>query len=103
MFDSVFTDDAASRLRGAAAPPLAAFLIALGYLTIYPLLNRVPAALFWTIVAVLAAGAILGAINIIRVLRSVKLEGRDFGWLTAGAAITLLCGYAAVSMTFPWL
>ena len=103
MFEAGFRDDAASRLRGAAAPPLAAFLIALGYLTIYPLLERVPAALFWSIVAVLATGAILGAINIVRVLRSEKLGGRDYGWLAVAAAVTLLCGYSAVSMTFPWL
>jgi hypothetical protein len=103
MFEAVFRDDAASRLRGAAVPPLTSFLVALGYLTIYPMLTRVPAALFWSIVVVLAAGAILGAIAIVRVLRSEKLAGRDFGWLAVAAAVTLFCAHAALSMSFPWL
>lgn len=103
MFEAVFRDDAASRLRTAAVPPLASFLMALGYLTIYPMLTRVPAALFWSVVAVLAFGAFLGAVNIIRVVRSETLAGRAYGWLAMAAAVTLLCGYGALSMALPWL
>jgi hypothetical protein len=103
MFESLFSDDASTRLRAAGVPPLAAFLAALGYLTIYPTLPRVPAALFWSVVLVLAAGAILGAVKIIRVLRSDRVRGRAFGWLAGSAALTLACALSALSMTFPWL
>ena len=103
MFEAVFRDDASSRLRAAGLPPLASFLAALGYLTIYPTLNRVPAALFWSVVVILAIGAIAGAINILRVLRSEQVRGRAFGWLAGSAVLTLLCAWSAVSMTFPWL
>lgn len=104
MFEeSLFVDDAATRLRSAAVPPLAAFLIALGYLTIYPLLGRVPAALFWAIVVILAAGAVVGAIKILRVIRRERIRGRAIGWLVAAAAITLVCARFALSMAVPWL
>ncbi len=104
MFEeSVLADDAASRLRGAAVPPLAAFLLTLGYLTLYPLFGRVPAALFWSVVAMLAIGAIAGAVRLVRVLRSETIRGAAIGWLSGAAAITLVCAYLAVTLTFPWL
>lgn len=104
MFEESFiTDDAASRLRGAAVPPLAAFLILLGYITIYPLLGRVPAALFWSIVAVLASGASAGAIKLTAIVRSEKIRGRAIGWLAGASMLTLACAWFAVSLTFPWL
>ena len=103
MFDSVFTEDASARLRYAAAAPLASFLITLGYLTFYPLLPRVPAFLFWSVVVILAAGAIAGAVNILRVVRNEKIRGRAIGWLTGAAALTLLCAWLAITLTLPWL
>ena len=104
MFEeSLIADDAASRLRGAAVPPLAAFLLTLGYLTLYPLLGRVPAALFWSIVAILAIGAAAGAVRLVRVVRRETLRGRAIGWLAGAGAMTLVCAYLAVTLTFPWL
>lgn len=104
MFEeSVLVEDAASRLRGAAVPPLAAFLLLLGYVTMYPLLGRVPAALFWSVVAVLATGAVAGAVKLVRVIRSEKIRGTAIGWLTGAAALTFACAYMAVTLTFPWL
>ena len=103
MFEDVLTESAASRLRSAAAPPLAAFLIALGYSTLYPLLGRVPAWLFWSVVAILAAGAIGGAVSIVRVVRKEKIRGRAFGWLAGAVVLTLVCGWLAITLTFPWL
>lgn len=103
MFESVFLDDASSRLRSAAVPPLASFLLTLGYLTLYPVLGRVPAALFWSVVLILAVGAIAGATRIIQVMRAERIRGRAIGWLTGAAGLTLICAYMAVNLTFPWL
>ena len=97
MFESLDRDDAAQRLRAAALPPLAAFLIALVYLTVYPLLPRVPALLFWTIAAILLAGAILGAIKIVRV------RNPAIGWLVVAIAMELVCVWLLLSLTLPWL
>jgi len=101
--ESLLTEDAASRFRAAAVPPLASVLLTLGYLTIYPLLGRVPAALFWSVVAILVLGAVAGAIGIVRVFRTEQVRGRAFGWLVGAAVLTLVCGYLAVTLTFPWL
>lgn len=103
MFESVRSDDAAARIRSAAVPPLAAFLVALAYLTIYPMLTRVPPALFWSVVLVLASGALLGAIAIIREVRRERVRGRAFGWLVAAAAMELMCAWLTVGLVFPWV
>ena len=103
MFESIQPPDAAARLRAAAVPPLAAFLVALGYFTLYPLLARVPAALFWTIAVVVLAGAVAGVVGIVRVIRGERIRGRAIGWLVLAAAITLVCARLFLSLTFPWL
>ncbi|MFP5246435.1 MAG: hypothetical protein ACLGH0_07040 [Thermoanaerobaculia bacterium] len=84
------------RLRNAAVAPMAAFLFAQVYFTIYPLLPRVPAALFWFVAAVLLAGVVTGAVLIIRAAeRNV--------WLIAATAAELLCLWQLLSMVVPWL
>jgi hypothetical protein len=103
VFESVFLDDASSRLRSAAVPPLASFLLTLGYLTLYPILGHVPAALFWSVVLILAVGAVVGATRIVRILRAERIRGRALGWLTGAAGLTLICAYLALNLTFPWL
>lgn len=103
MFESVVPDDASSRLRSAAVAPLASFLLFLGYLTLYPLLGRVPAALFWSVVVVLGIGAIAGATRVVCILRTERIRGRALGWLTGAAGLTLICAYLALNLTFPWL
>ena len=101
MFESVQSDDAAAQFRSAAIAPLAAFLAYLLYLTLYPLLGRVPAALFWILTAILLAGSVFGAIAIIRVVR--RHRGTAFGWLAAAVLVELLCVRTFLAMTLPWL
>jgi hypothetical protein len=103
LFESIKADDAAARLRGAAVPPLAAFLLALFYLTIYPMLGRVPAPLFWAIVAIELAGALGGAVMIARVATRERIRGRALGWAAIAGLITLACAWLFVSMAVPWL
>lgn len=103
MFESVRPPDVGERLRAAAVPPLAAFGLALLYFTIYPALKRVPAALFWSVDAIVLAGAIGGGIAIARVARREKIRGRAIGWLAAAALITLVCARLFLAMTLPWL
>ena len=103
MFESVQRDDIAARLRSAAMPPFAASGLALLYFTIYPMLARVPAALFWAVVLVLLAGTVVGAVAILRAVRSERPRGRAIGWLVAAVIVELLCARTLLSLTFPWL
>jgi predicted membrane-bound mannosyltransferase len=103
LFESLPVDDTATRIRAAAVPPLAAFLITLAYLTIYPMLANVPAPLFWTVVAILLLGTILGAVALIRVVRRERVRGRALGWLAGAIAIELLCARMFLGLTFPWI
>lgn len=85
--------------------PLAAFLVTQAYFTLYPLLTRVPAALFWSVVIVAIAGAVAGLFSLAGVWRRHRreLDGRAIAWLVAAAAATLVCGFVAVSLATPWL
>jgi hypothetical protein len=101
VFESVQSDDAAAQFRSAAIAPFAAFLAYLLYLALYPLLGRVPAALFWIMTAILFAGSVFGAIAIIRVFR--RHRGTAFGWFAAAVLVELLCVRTFFAMTVPWL
>ena len=103
MFESIQSDDAAARFRSAAIAPFLAFLLALLYFSLYPLLTRVPAALFWSVVAMLFAGSILGATAIVRELRRQSPRGSAIGWLVAAILIELLCARTCLGLVFPWL
>ena len=106
MFDDFREPDLAEQLRGAAIAPFAAWLVSLGYLTIYPLLPRVPRALFWTVAVVLFVGAAIGIVSIARLTwrRGRELrDARTIGWLILSAAMALLCARTFVALTFPWL
>lgn len=103
MFESIRADDAAARLRAAALRPFAAFLVALAYLTLYPLFTRVPPWLFWSIAAVLFAGAVLGFASIVRVVRRERIRGRAIAWLLAAIAVELLCARLLLGLVVPWL
>jgi hypothetical protein len=52
LFESVGIDEAPARMRAAALPPLAAFVVAVVYLAVYPLFGSVPPLLFWLVAAV---------------------------------------------------
>jgi hypothetical protein len=105
LFDDFRAPDAAAHFRSAAVIPLLAFLVTQGYFTLYPLLTRIPAALFWCVVITAILGAGAGLIRIAGVLRRHRreLDGRSIGWLIAAAAATLVCGFVAVSLATPWL
>ena len=103
MFESIQTDDAAARFRAAAIPPVVAVSVALLYLTIYRLLPRVPAPLFWSIVAILLMGTVFGAIAIVRAVRRGRPRGTAIGWLAGAIAIDFSCAWLLLSFTFPWL
>jgi uncharacterized membrane protein len=103
MFESIPSDDAAARLRAATLPPFAAFLVALAYLTLYPLFTRVPPWLFWSIAAVLFTGTVLGFASIVRVVRRERIRGRAIAWLVAAIVVELLCTRLFLALTLPWL
>jgi uncharacterized membrane protein len=103
VFESVRSEDAAARFRSAAFAPLAAFLIALLYFSLYPLLERVPPFLFWTVVLVLFAGVVVGAVAMIREARRERPRGRALAWLIGAVAVELLCARTFLALTFPWL
>jgi hypothetical protein len=103
VFESVTGPSVSARLRSAAIPPIAAFLVVQGYTLLYPLLPRVPAALFWLIVLISAAGAVAGIVLVIRILRTDRVRGLAFGWLLAAIAAIYLCGQLFLAMTLPWL
>lgn len=103
MFESLERDDAAHRLRNAAVVPAAAFLFAQFYVLLHPLLPRVPAALFWFIVAIVLAGAIAGAVLIVRIVRSERVRGRAAGWFALAVIAELVCLRQFLAFALPWL
>jgi hypothetical protein len=100
MFESVQQDDAAARFRAAAVFPLIAILLTLLYLTIYPLLARVPAALFWSVVAVLVLGTAAGAAALVRTGRP---RGAAVAWFIGSILVELVCARMLLWFTLPWL
>jgi hypothetical protein len=100
LFESLEIDDAAARMRRAALPPLIAFLLALLYLTLYPLFGRVPKLLFWLVVLVLFAGTVGGLIAIVRAGRP---RGRALAWFAAAIVMELVCARMLLGMALPWL
>ena len=85
-------------MRAAALPPLAAFVVAVLYLAVYPLFGSVPALLFWLVVAILFAGAALGLFRILR-----ATSRRVLFWLVAAVVMELVCVRVLVGMVLPWL
>ncbi len=75
-------------------------LLTIVYLTVYPLLPRVPAPLFWVVVAVLFLGAVAGGVAIVRALRG---GGSAIGWLMAAMAMELVCVRVFLWFGLPWL
>jgi hypothetical protein len=103
VFESIQAESAGVRLRNAAVFPMAAYLFTLAYLTLYPLLERVPAALFWLVPLVLLAGGVTGAVLIVRIVRATRMHEGGAGWLVAATLIELLCVWQFLRMTVPWL
>jgi hypothetical protein len=103
VFESIRTDDGATRLRNAAIPPLAAFLFAQIYVTATPFLPRVPAWLFWSVTVLVLAGAVGGAMAIARGIRSGPLDRRAAVRLVAALACELACLGLWMKMVFPWI
>jgi hypothetical protein len=104
LFDVFRAPDASAEFRSAALLPLVAFLVTQGYHTVYPLLARVPPALFWSVAFVAIAGAVAGMLRIGVLLRRHRheLDARAVAWLLAAALTTLVCAFVAVSFTAPW-
>ncbi len=105
LFEDFRGPDLAARLRGIAIAPIAAIVISQLYATLYPLLPRVPAALFAAIDLILFAGAAVGIGGAARLaLRHRReLDGRAIAWLVACTIASLFCLRLFVSMTMPWL
>lgn len=103
MFESIRAPDASARLRNGAVPPLAAFLFAQLYFTIYPMFERVPAPLFWSVVVIAFAGAIAGIVQILRTLRAERVRGIALGWLALAVVMTFFTARLAIGLAFPWV
>ena len=99
MFESVQHDDDAARARAAALPPLLACAVAFLYMTLYALLQRVPALLFWSIDAILFIGAVWGAVGIVRALR----RRVPIRFVSPAIGAEIVCAWLFLSFTFPWL
>jgi hypothetical protein len=103
MFESIAPSSTAQRLKRAAGFPLAAFGVAQLYFLVYPLLSRVPAALFWVVVCVLAVGVVSGAVALTRAMRGERFRGSALVWFLGAGAVELLCAWLLVSMVVPWV
>ena len=105
MFEAFQQPNAVARIRAAAIAPLVAYLLAQLYFSIYPLLDRVPPLLFWSVDAILFLGALAGLVLLIRALvrHRRELEFRAILWLVATLVIIALCARLFLSLTFPWL
>lgn len=105
MFEAIERRDAAADARRIALAPLAAFLFELAYLTLAPLLGRVPPAIFWFVVIVMLAGTVLGIAGVARFLvrRRGEVAGRVLAWLVAAIVVTVICARAFLALVFPWL
>jgi hypothetical protein len=103
LFETIHADDAATRLRNAAIVPLAAFLFAQIYSTLTPFLSRVPPWLFWSVTVVVLAGAVIGALLIVRIVRRESIRGRAVAWLIAAIVLDLICLRLWLKMVFPWI
>ena len=103
MFESIQTESASARFRGAAFAPLAAFLFAQFFYMLVPLFERVPAALFRSVDVILFAGVVVGAVAIIRVVRSAEIRGLAIAWLIAAILAELLCLWLFLTLAFPGL
>jgi hypothetical protein len=103
MFESITPPNAAQRLKRAAAFPLGAFFIAQLYFLVYPLLARVPAMLFWSVVCVLLAGVVSGAVALTRAMRGESFRGSALAWFLGAGAVEVLCAWLLVSMVVPWI
>ncbi|HEX6086338.1 MAG TPA: hypothetical protein VF266_17545 [Thermoanaerobaculia bacterium] len=96
-------------MRAAALPPLIAFLLALLYLSIYPLFDRVPPWLFWLVVVILFVGTVGGLVKIVRAVgdRRSRLSGGPgrIAWppLIPAVAMELICAWMLAGMVVPWL
>jgi predicted benzoate:H+ symporter BenE len=103
LFESIQTDETAARFRAAALPPLAAVLLTVAYLTVYRLLARIPALLFWSVAAILLLGTVLGAMAIVRAVRRERPRGTALGWFAGAILADLLCARMLLWFTLPWL
>lgn len=105
MFESIRPPDAAARFRSAALAPFASFLFAEAYLTFYPMLERVPPWLFWSVVAALSVGTAAGIVQVARVIRATRGErdARTAGWCAIAIVSCLLSARVLAGMCLPWL
>jgi len=98
VFESVLAESVPQRLRGAAATPMGAYLFAQLCFALFPLFEHIPAAIFWMLEAILLAGAVTGAIAIVRVVRKNPIRGRSIAWLLIAAIAELLCAQLLVAL-----
>ncbi|HEX9986170.1 MAG TPA: hypothetical protein VGF69_23115 [Thermoanaerobaculia bacterium] len=105
MFDAFREPHPAERLRAAAVAPIAAFLIAQFYFSLYPMLRAVPAWLFWLVVLIVFAGTAWGLVASARIAvrQRRELDWRGIAWLVIAVVASLFCGRLFLALTFPWL
>ena len=103
MFESVQSDESAARYRAASIPPVVAFVVALSYISVYPLLPAVPAWLFWSIDALLLIGSLWGAVRLVRAIRVAPPRGALAGWAAGAVGVNVVCAWLFLSFTLPWL
>ena len=101
MFESVPPPSLSARLRNAAVPPIAAFLSTHVYFSVSTFLEGRLRFRFWIAGALVAAGAIAGAVRIVRLLRRERVRGVDLGWLLLAVVAVLLCAWTFLGIAFP--
>lgn len=99
MFESSGTENAATRLRGAALPPLLAFLIALVSRDLAPFFGRLAPLLYRAVTLLLFAGGVIGAVAIVRALLRERPRGLAWIWLAGAIAVEYLCVSMFLALT----
>ncbi|HKR66108.1 MAG TPA: hypothetical protein VJZ00_20420 [Thermoanaerobaculia bacterium] len=102
MFESIPADTAPQRLRRAATPPLIAYILAQVFFSILPIVGKIESGFFVIVELVLLAGAIAGAIRIIRTLRAMRIRGIALVWLALALIVEYLCArlFAGIAFRF---
>ena len=102
MFETI-ADSPGVRFRRAALAPVAAFLLTQLYFGFYPVAGTFVPFMFYSVVAVVLAGTLLGAVALVGAFRDERVRGVAAGWAVLAVAAELLCARLLLSLTLPWI
>jgi hypothetical protein len=105
LFESIVPAGLAARMRGVSVAPMAAFLVALGYLTIYPFFSQVYPLLLYGTGLLLLAGAVFGMLcsTMLLVREREAVTAGAWLWFVAAVSFSAACLWLAAAIFLPWL